>query len=617
MESTSSPIPQFTEITRLNVKRLSEEEIIKQVHSTCVEQGIPLVLENYHKKRSFDHKLFTFSWLKLNQGDQEIVARDMISNTDEPMILSDYIDYVEDTINSLMPPDQILYGKDIICPKPWKDYVANFLPSYFKYNGNNDLMSNLAPELRADNLMIYLGFEGTKTPLHKDMCASFGHNLMVYADEDTWSTWYMVGREDKEKIAALVREADQNIDLENYYVQPSQLAQAGFTVYRTKQRIGDFVLVPSECCHEVLNEGGCSIKVSWNRVTPYSVALAMVGSLPSYHSVLRPEAYQIKRVVHESITKWYDALARSTSRTKLDCEFATKMEAPGRDLPAEFKLLINVYRTFLEQEWVASSKWDESIRIPKTFDNKMHLSCDFCHCDIWNRHLHCYKCVTEIGPAYDICLNCYHNGRGCTHPLTLRDGYKMKRLINIYTQSRKMYIKKIKKDPELRDLEESTESAGSLAYGRWKVSRSLTKEEQMELHNEFPQQHYMEPYRPIPRKDPLKEKLNKKRKRKHKGRGRPPSRKKIEPGDDKLETLDNPSFISTISSKTESTINGEQLRVRKGITKDGPERTDKTDNSSNHEFNNRSDMLKTVRDFFFIDSVLGIFLNQNNQNDHQ
>lgn len=73
MESTSSLKSQFTEITRLDVTKLSEEEIIRQVHSTCVEQGIPLVLENYHKERNFDHELFTCRWLKDNYGDQGLL----------------------------------------------------------------------------------------------------------------------------------------------------------------------------------------------------------------------------------------------------------------------------------------------------------------------------------------------------------------------------------------------------------------------------------------------------------------------------------------------------------------------------------------------------------------
>lgn len=62
-----------------------------------------------------------------------------------------------------------------------------------------------------------------------------------------------------------------------------------------------------------------------------------------------------------------------------------------------------------------------------------------------------------MGLAYDLCLDCYYNGRGCFHSLTMRDGYKMEKLMDIHTQAKEAYIKEIGNDPELGDFEESTE----------------------------------------------------------------------------------------------------------------------------------------------------------------
>ena len=98
------------------------------------------------------------------------------------------------------------------------------------------------------------------------------------------ATWYLVGRGDKEKVAHFFALHGQNIDLEvcrntirfsnsviilylsfansvftfsppeqkKYFIPESALIEANFTVYKTEQRIGDFVLVPSNSCHQVL-----------------------------------------------------------------------------------------------------------------------------------------------------------------------------------------------------------------------------------------------------------------------------------------------------------------------------------------------------------------------------
>ncbi|RIB19394.1 hypothetical protein C2G38_1268315 [Gigaspora rosea] len=475
MEKTSSSTTKFVEVPRFDVTHATEAEIIDKVHKLCVEQGIPLVLENYHLKNEFDAELFTKEWIQRNCGDQEIAARDVNNILDEQMKLSDYLDYVEKVSKGTKPVQQMLYAKDVTCPTAWKDYIGSFLPSYFRYNGNNDLMSNLTPDLRAENLMIYIGVGGTNTPLHKDMCSSFGHNIMVYADPDSWSTWYMVARDDKEKMSALVQALGQNVDLENYYVPIDILEKADFTVYHTKQQVGDFVMVPSECCHEVINAGSCTIKVSWNRITPYSAYLGVTGAVPSYQRVLRPETYQMKRLVFESLSKWAEAISANLRYSSADnsspsLDFVTRIEnAPGRDLRTEYKLLIVAYKYIIEQEWVSNYYWNDGVHFPLTPDNKSHMSCDFCHCDLWNRHVHCYDCVTEAGVNYDICLNCYANGRACSHLMQIRKGRNMKRLRDVYICAKNTFERKFEKDDDLTDLNDlMNDSEATLAYIRWK-----------------------------------------------------------------------------------------------------------------------------------------------------
>ncbi|CAG8593975.1 2921_t:CDS:10 [Acaulospora morrowiae] len=634
----NSPSPVFKEVTRIDATKLTDEEIIEQVHVICVEQGIPLVIENYHLKKEFDSELFTITWLRQNYGEYEIITRDMNKNLDEPMSLSNYLDYVEKTKDHTITAEQMLYGKDIICPNPWKDYVGKFLPNYFKYHGTNDLMSNMHPDLRADNLMLYIGIKGTK----QDICAAFGHNLMVYTDPDSWSTWYMVGRDDREKMTAFIRQKDHNIDLENYYAPPDILSQTDFTVYHTKQRVGDFILVPSECCHEVINEGGCTIKVSWNRLTPHTVALALTSSIPNYRRVLRPETYQIKRVIYESIVKWSEALSpnlrrpfnrkKSNRSSTQSLVYPTRMKnSPGRDIQKEYKILLNAYKYILDQEWVPNSQWEEEYHVPTTQDSRQHLSCDFCHCDLWNRHLHCYKCVTETGSAYDICLECYAERRGCVHPLTLRDGFKMQRIIKVYNNAKKAYISKWGEDDEIKDLEDLEDSVGSLAYNRWKASLKLKKEEQLEVNNAVSKEVFISPYEPI-FEEPVK--VESKDKKDDQNTKKVTRKKARKPRSAKGSTTDPASDKSLKRKKSQKTkdkdLNSESRTVKRRKAKSDNE--EKKMNLGNELSDNTlqggstsgmvdgkpedCDYIRMVRDFFFIDNVLGLFVNQDPQQSH-
>ncbi|CAG8728812.1 17704_t:CDS:10, partial [Dentiscutata erythropus] len=508
MEKTPSSTTKLVEVPRFDVTHATEAEIIDKVHKLCVEQGIPLVLENYHLKKEFDAELFTKEWIHRNCGGQEIAARDVNNILDEQMKLSDYLDYVEKVSKDTKSVQPMLYAKDVSCPTVWKDYIGSFLPSYFRYNGNNDLMANLTPDLRAENLMIYIGVGGTNTPLHKDMCSSFGHNIMVYADPDSWSTWYMVARDDKEKMSALVQALGQDVDLENYYVPIDILEKANFTVYHTKQQVGDFVMVPSECCHEVINAGSCTIKVSWNRITPYSAYLGVTGAVPSYQKVLRPETYQMKRLVFESLSKWTEAISAnlrysSTDNSSPSLDFVARIEnAPGRDLRSEYKLLIVAYKYIVEQEWVSNDYWNDSVHFPLTPDNKSHMSCDFCHCDLWNRHVHCYDCITEAGVNYDICLNCYANGRACSHLMQIRKGRKMKRLRDVYICAKNTFERKFGKDDDLTDLNDlMNDSEATLAYICWKKANNGEDMGSRDLRSKLPAKVYMQPYWPQARRN--------------------------------------------------------------------------------------------------------------------
>ncbi|KAK0948681.1 hypothetical protein LTR91_027046, partial [Friedmanniomyces endolithicus] len=106
---------------------------------------------------------------------------------------------------------QRVYLKDIDCPSVWQIKVKEQIPGTLFYMNDStgeiggpgavpdltgtvpgrrlgkgiaragDLMSSLPPDMRAENLMCYIGHEGTYTPAHREMCASLGQNVMVEA----------------------------------------------------------------------------------------------------------------------------------------------------------------------------------------------------------------------------------------------------------------------------------------------------------------------------------------------------------------------------------------------------------------------------------------------------
>lgn len=130
--------------------------------------------------------------------------------------------------------------------------------------------------------MCYLGIGETFTPCHKDLCASSGHNLMCYTENDGSSFWFMTKGSDALEVAEYFRDLKQELDHEMHVVTIEELARAPFDVYITQQKLGDLVLVPPRSCHQVVNYGGITIKTSWSRMTLKGLGVALYHELPMY-----------------------------------------------------------------------------------------------------------------------------------------------------------------------------------------------------------------------------------------------------------------------------------------------------------------------------------------------
>lgn len=130
--------------------------------------------------------------------------------------------------------------------------------------------------------MCYHGIGDTFTPAHKDLCASNGHNLMCYTENGGSAFWFMTLSRDVPDIAKFFQGLGVELDHETRIVKAEEFAAAPFDVFVAEQRLGDLVLVPRRSCHQVVNHGGITTKVSWSRMTVRGVENAFYHELPLY-----------------------------------------------------------------------------------------------------------------------------------------------------------------------------------------------------------------------------------------------------------------------------------------------------------------------------------------------
>lgn len=121
-----------------------------------------------------------------------------------------------------------------------------------------------------------------RTPGHMDLCSSLGHNLMAFAEPGTHSLcvfmffffapsalteislllwpgssafWFMASTADAPRAESFwksLHDGQQNIYFDTYLANPyTELVNADFDIFVIEQKVGDFVIVPSNCCHQV------------------------------------------------------------------------------------------------------------------------------------------------------------------------------------------------------------------------------------------------------------------------------------------------------------------------------------------------------------------------------
>lgn len=356
------------------------------------------------------------------------------------------------SLNYKEPDRQRIYLKDIDCPSLWHDKLQERIPPGIFYLNEStgdvggpgainvhekgiarcgDLMSCLPREMRAENLMCYIGHEGTYTPAHREMCASLGQNLMVEAsglkDDDGNATkpgsslWFMTETKDRHLVSEYwLATLGHDIEVEKHFAQLAAWKGAPFTTYIVEQKVGDFILIPPLAPHQVWNRGTRTMKIAWNRTTVETLEMALHEALPRARMVCRDEQYKNKAIVYFALHKYSNLLSqadlqmRSThNRNVVDgLRFSTKI----RQLQKDFKRLFALYTEVLLSEMLSTVSPSEKRGQYLPFES--FVTCSYCRCNIFNRFLTCTTCIAPLPngeeDTYDICMDCFAMGRSCS-----------------------------------------------------------------------------------------------------------------------------------------------------------------------------------------------------------
>ena len=350
------------------------------------------------------------------------------------------------------PDRQRIYLKDIDCPKLWHDKLKEHIPpSIFYLNDSTgdiggsgslsphdkgiarcgDLMSCLPLDMRAENMMCYIGHEGTYTPAHREMCASLGQNLMVETsglkdDEGNptkpgSSIWFMTETKDRHLVSEYwLSTLGHDIEVEKHFAQLAAWKGAPFSTYIVEQKAGDFILIPPLAPHQVWNRGTRTMKVAWNRTTVETLEMALHEALPRARMVCRDEQYKNKAMIYFTLNKYANLLNQADlqmcSTRNPQILDGLKYSIKIRQLQKDFKRLFALYTENLLSEMLSAVSPSEKRGQYLPFES--FVTCSYCRCNIFNRFLTCTTCIAPLPngeeDTYDICMDCFAMGRSCS-----------------------------------------------------------------------------------------------------------------------------------------------------------------------------------------------------------
>ncbi|ESK94580.1 hypothetical protein Moror_7961 [Moniliophthora roreri MCA 2997] len=309
----------FKPISRVSILD-SRENLMKTIaeHET---KGIPLIIQDIHKHPKWSDQDFSPEWL-LEHGTQELHVRNVHNSEDSSLSLSQFMDKCRKIEPFTQPEEQErFYGKDAPCPVQWNEWLhrSGAIPRRLLPDSSFNFLNYLEEQGTVEHLMCYFGVGDTYTPSHKDLCASSGHNLMAYTEHDGSSFWFMTESGDSRKVTDFFASFGQILDHETHVLSAEQAVKAPLPLYLAEQKLGDLVLVPPRSCHQVVNHGGITIKVSWSRMTLMGLQVALYHELPLYRRVCRRETYKVKWTIYHTVQKLANDL-KSNKNVTVICE---------------------------------------------------------------------------------------------------------------------------------------------------------------------------------------------------------------------------------------------------------------------------------------------------------
>jgi hypothetical protein len=335
---------------------------------------------------------------------------------------------------------QRIYLKDVDCPDEWHKSLETIIPPFLFYFNDSpksyagpgskytdlpplprtkdnkpiakagDLMSSLPEEMRAKNLMCYIGHEGTYTAAHQEMCGTLSQNLMVEASDGTpeggktmrpgTSIWLMTETHERPIVSEYWKSVlGHDLDLETHFAKLESWKNAPFTTYVVEQTPGDLVIVPPLSVQQIWNRGTRTMKVAWNRTTVETLRWALDEELSRARAICREESYKNKAIIYYSLEKYSKLLEQDPEQNH------PSVNALWDDFEYLFKMFTDI---LLSESFSAESSTKKVEYLEFTSD----VTCSYCRCNIFNRFLTCGGCV-DGEEAYDICMDCYVFGRSC------------------------------------------------------------------------------------------------------------------------------------------------------------------------------------------------------------
>ncbi|KIW05375.1 uncharacterized protein PV09_03891 [Verruconis gallopava] len=457
----------FEYAARISMDKIEEGGLAmfeRLVSLHVIQGGKPLVIDGLQNR--FDPWLFTTKWLIANHGSKQENAWNLTTQENIPVTIGHYLKNMAKLANQFFErPDsykdkksQRVYLKDIDCPPVWQEQLREHIPQILFYWNDGtgelggagaldedipgvgrrkgrgiapsgDLMSSLPQAMRAENLMCYIGHEGTYTPAHKEMCASLGHNIMVNTsstfDEDGQpekpgsSIWFMTETKDRHIVSEYwLTVLGHDIEIEKHFAQVAAWRNAPFKVYVVEQRVGDFILIPPLAAHQVWNRGTRTMKVAWNRTTVETLEMALNEALPNARMVCRDEQYKNKAIVYYTLQKYSRLLsqARLLSMRSAHESKAIGASCKVRQVQKDFRRLFELFKKIMLSESFGPSTLSNDSQ-PEFLEYDSNVACSYCRGNIFNRFLTCKTCVdffnTGIDEPYDLCMDCFVMGRCC------------------------------------------------------------------------------------------------------------------------------------------------------------------------------------------------------------